>query len=66
MTQPLRYFLLVLALFGCAVSIAAQDKSEKKTERSLMGRCNAATQAITAVRTAIARSRSNRCQPVVL
>ena len=31
MTQPFRYFLLVLALFGCAVSVAAQDKSDKKS-----------------------------------
>jgi len=37
MTQPFRYFLLVLALIGCAVSIAAQDKSDKKTEKKTDG-----------------------------
>jgi DUF4097 and DUF4098 domain-containing protein YvlB len=37
MTKSLRYFLLVLALVGCAVSIAAQDKSEKKTEKKSDG-----------------------------
>jgi DUF4097 and DUF4098 domain-containing protein YvlB len=30
MTQSVRYFLLVLALAGFAISIAAQDKSDKK------------------------------------
>jgi DUF4097 and DUF4098 domain-containing protein YvlB len=34
MTQPLRYFLLVLALFGGAIAIAAQDKSEKSEKKS--------------------------------
>ncbi|HYW74795.1 MAG TPA: DUF4097 family beta strand repeat-containing protein [Pyrinomonadaceae bacterium] len=37
MTQTVRYFLLVLALAGCGVSAAAQDKqkSEKKSAASL-------------------------------
>jgi len=37
MTQPLRYFLLVLTLLGCAGSVAAQDKSDKKTEKKSGG-----------------------------
>ncbi len=32
MTKSLRYFALVLAVFGCAVALAAQDKSDKKSE----------------------------------
>jgi DUF4097 and DUF4098 domain-containing protein YvlB len=33
MMQPLRYFLLVLALFGCALGVAAQDKSKEKFDK---------------------------------
>ena len=38
MTQSVRYFLLALALAGCAISITAQDKSDKKSGGSMQ--CN--------------------------
>jgi len=37
MTKSLRYFALVLAIFGGAVAVAAQDKSEKKLDKKADG-----------------------------
>jgi len=37
MTKSLRYFALVLAMFVCAVGVAAQDKSEKKLDKKSDG-----------------------------
>ncbi len=38
MTKSVRYFALMLAMFGCAVAVAAQDKSDKKSDGSLQCR----------------------------
>jgi len=37
MTKTLRYFALMLAVFGCTVAVVAQDKSEKKLEKKSDG-----------------------------